>query len=555
MYPEVRLIKRREVAPKYLFNYLFNYLTIFYETLAREGNMTDFAKHYAYHTKTKEYFTETLANDCEIFISDGLSYTGTNRVPKSDITIDMNKFGGIRPVIDYSSIKEYVSGIVEYDNLKMRKYCFLVQFGMYPKSVVTSINEYNLEETSETYSFYDSEGRVFERRVLINRETQVKYIKHNNKYYMIEPLWWIVDKEKQLAITQDIIYCMPFSLKPIKSFKDSLTYAFLNKCFMPDIMREYVRPKVEIPVLPHQNDLEVDQLISRIKETCAYLPIKEQVIAKISNLIDDYNQKLEELKTKLTINYEIKLGEKEVNKDYYYDNLINSLHNILEKINKFKEMYKDAETVQKCLDIINGTEIENYEDDLFNDIKTIIKVILPYLPEAKRDLFITSLKDIFENQKQLMQKSFEAIFDDSIYLKLKNKPENIILLIRSELQELLANLNIEVSRNYIMESMTNIINQIYAETHNTFLALYLNVINTITNEVMLLLQQINSKDLNNQLQSILNFDLTNINDMHKIYKKLFDIIIELETFRLSLEEYQSKIQNIEDCKIILVREP
>lgn len=554
MYPEVRLLKRGEVSPKYFFSYTLNYLNIFCFSSAREGNMTDFSKHFAYHTRThqKEYFTETFANNIwEVFISDGKD---SHANPDYNLKKDTKAFCGIRPVIDYSNIKKYVSERKKLNTLN-KEYGFLAQFGMYPKSMVTSINEYNLEETSETYSFYDGEGNIFERRVLIDRETQVKYIKHNNKYYMIEPLWWIVDKEKQLAITQDIIYCMPFSLKPIKSFKDSLAYAFLNKCFMPDIMREYVRPKVEIPVLPHKNDLEVDQLINRIKETCTYLPIKEQVIAKISNLIDDYNQKLEELKTKLTINYEIKLGEKEFNKDYYYDNLINSLHNILEKINKFKEMYKDAETIQKCLDIINGTEIENYEDDLFNDIKTIIKVILPYLPEAKRDLFITSLKDIFENQKQLMQKSFEAIFGDSIYLELKNKSENIILLIRSELQELLANLNIEVSRNYIMESMANIVNQIYAETHNTFLALYLNVINTITNEVMLLLQQINSKDLNNQLQSILNFDLTNINDMHKIYKKLFDIIIELETFRLSLEEYQSKIQNIEARKIILVREP
>lgn len=552
MYPEVRLLKRGEVSPKYFFSYTLNYLNIFCFSSAREGNMTDFAKYYAYHSNKKEYFTETFANNIwEVFISDGKD---SHANPDYNLKKDIHAFCGIRPVIDYLIIKKYVSERKKLNTLN-KEYGFLAQFGMYPKSMVTNVNENNLEETSETYSFYDSEGRVFERRVLINRETQVKYIKHNNKYYMIEPLWWIIDRKKQIAITQDIIYCMPFSLKPIKSFKDSLAYAFLNKCFMPDIMREYVRPKVEIPVLPHQNDLEVDQLISRIKETCAYLPIKEQVIAKISNLIDDYNQKLEELKTKLTINYEIKLGEKEVNKDYYYDNLINSLHNILKKINKFKELNKDAETVQKCLDIINGTEIENYEDDLFNDIKTIIKVILPYLPEAKRDLFITSLKDIFENQKQLMQKSFEAIFGDSIYLELKNKSENIILLIRSELQKLLANLNIEISRNYIMESMANIVNQIYAETHNTFLALYLNVINTITNEVMLLLQQINSKDLNNQLQSILNFDLTNINNMHKIYKKLFDIIIELETFRLSLEEYQSKIQNIEDCKIILVREP
>lgn len=142
----------------------------------------------------------------------------------------INEHVGIRPVVSYDKIKGSCHGVEYLGDGITRE-----QYGEYPKSRVTEdelvhiyikANKGLFKPTGKVYTIHQRELRyspiiqptctypvhrpISDRKVIQLREfvdnTGKKFVKYNNSWYKVEPVSMLVDRDNNIAVTEDVIY-------------------------------------------------------------------------------------------------------------------------------------------------------------------------------------------------------------------------------------------------------------------------------------------------------------------------------------------------------------
>ena len=178
---------------------------------------------------------------------------------------------GVRPVINYSLIRPYCKSLMNTEKEK------IVICGEYPKSIVTGSLAYKLEkdynkgimipinqsfrtckefDNRKNYTFIRNKVYSYNSKKYIRYEADttfyekcfssgIEIIKGNPYWVLVEPLQWIVDVEKNIAITRDLIISgIPFDDIGLnhssREFPFSFLKMFLYLYFTDDIITKDV---------------------------------------------------------------------------------------------------------------------------------------------------------------------------------------------------------------------------------------------------------------------------------------------------------------------------
>ncbi len=228
-----------------------------------KSKFTDFAK------ALKGLYSWTLKPTCETTNIRGGAQLQFNGIGGNDFTSLLPDYVGVRPVIEYSKVKancydaenlgdgitrekygEYVQSRVTTDELI--HICTKVNQGLFkPTGKFYTIHKRNFgynpfyEITCRSLTFNPSaEREVIQLREFIDNEGN-KFAKFENGWYKVAPVSLLVDRENNIAMTEDAIYA-------------TLPYELYN-------IRETRRITIDKPEYPELEDLYGEEALERIK--------------------------------------------------------------------------------------------------------------------------------------------------------------------------------------------------------------------------------------------------------------------------------------------------
>lgn len=430
----------------------------------------------------------------------------------------------IRPVFRYSEIQEYSTIIKE-----IKPGYLIVTFGEYPTSIcfwnnrkpIPTGNKYTLVIFDEKTK--DKEIKEFPEVTF--EEIDGKYVIKDDKIYIVEPIYFLVDVKKDFAISRDIMFGLPTLVDPktARSYKETLPYEFLNTYFVPELMQSITKQN-EKEIKSEENPLfkeKIDIILSLIANTCIEDVIKEE----LQGFINEYNNDLENEKNKkedegltLTISKtpDVKLIEK--------------LQFLTSKIKNFP-YYNESKVIFSCLHLEKKLEIES---TLYKDIFTIFNYILPILPKNIRKEYQEQLRKILKCAQDLIIKLYDRPNIEKV---------NIELEVRKRLQPVLEELSKDVATNYIDINLKEIIKGIFKASSDKYQANLFELINSIVREIEILIESNKLEGYHNKLIELLN------NDNPKSFEYLTKLYIELIKLKKKIEEKLNTNESIERKKV------
>ncbi len=372
----------------------------------------------------------------------------------------------------------------------------------------------------------------------------------------VSPIHWLVDQKENLLISENILIGGMSLEKLNKSIKyKNESDMFLNKYFINEINANTIKEK---------DDLEEDELLSilnKIKKYQKYYTGSLDIESKINALIEDYNNKLEELTKEDSKNIELSIDQKRPRTpEGLHEELINNLNNILDEVKtysiKVKDYYKMIDILNDCksikLDIDEDENEKDFDkDEIFKEIKYIkVTIIKKFLTDARiKKALLKELNSIidrninriinyieeFKNQNDIETKSIEE-------LKLEFRKDFVPFLnkirVLVEKQDLV---------NEVKRSTKLMIDNLYVETKNERLKFMFNEINKLKDYInnlgtdeqkKRLIQLLDVKiDLNDDLKTILD-------NLENLYKTICNLSIEIENMlytRQKIDRFKVKV--------------
>ena len=475
---------------------------------------------------------------------------------------------GIRPTIPFSKIVNQVfnrhineDGILE------------VEYGYYPQNIINSdildkfpfanYDNGNLSENRYTVSwfedFYEHKNKNI-RYIIFRDSKEKKYheklsdgskVEPGKTYFIkIEPIKWLVDMKSGLAVSKYIlIYDKYFNFD-----EALLDFSYQIMQIKPKEYRIFSKEVETSPITNKKTD-EVSKIIAEINKYAKYYHGKIDIDVKVTKLITEYNNKVNNL---LSNNNNI-LTLDNNDKDSLYLKLLANLNEILDglKLNyeNNKVYHNILELLDNCLLIIENKDKEP-KTELEKDLKTITNIIIPYLND---NYSLSKLKEIFISEKINITMSLENMANLSS--KISGKYKSIIdfeLSIRIKLQVFLMDIykNIidrDIS-NEIIKNYKDIASNNYKESSYSIVKVYLNTLNELSEYI----KKNGNQDEINELNTILSHintenDLnTTINDLIKVLKSLYMIKFKIDE-RLNnaklIEEYTISIPKVKTRSI------
>lgn len=214
------------------------------------------------------YFTYDLDGLCEMIYI----VLGTEGVTLTNFSSD---YIGCRPAITYSLIKEYCKEEVLDDGR------VTIEFGEYPQMVVKNLeqnaldrklenNELNKTKQSYTlngkeYDVYECNGRKFIQYTSTNKVdgtlTNYEVAKPNKTYWIeVSPITWFVDKEKDVAVSNYVLFGgMEFTKEKkyfFDEFEDSIVGKYLNNEFLNEITKYANLLRIKCEKINYEKELQ-----------------------------------------------------------------------------------------------------------------------------------------------------------------------------------------------------------------------------------------------------------------------------------------------------------
>lgn len=280
----------------------------------------------------------------------------------------------------------------------------------------------------------------------------------------------------------------------------------------------------------NEKSKNVNEIVESIKQLLPYYFGSENIIEKVKNLVDEYNKKVIEIRTKES---KVELNFNQVSISDLYASLINDLNGILEMLNESKNRYQNSKIfldyIEKSLLLLNGNEV-NRSDDLLKDLFVIKEKVLPFL---ENDNYLEELKSIFMNEKDHIKEYLIGNIDELNYTSL----EIFKNYIRSKLLIFIIKLDNQAKEKY---DINKIKADIFSEIMNNFASAEDKHSMNLLKEINAIIESIelygNTED-KEKLKSILNnFEYVknyNIGDsLPDLFNELYKINIEIES-RLS----------------------
>ncbi len=365
---------------------------------------TDFVR--ALGLKEDKYYCKDCKLDCEqgLYVEHLMVDDKGDLVDRHD-----NDRVGLRLVTDYSTIKDQCSNIRKENKL------LRVTYGEYPKTIVTYGNkEYEEMEKSFLYdkensltgkeydlsyldySFFERHGNATEFVCNGKKYVHFKYYyidsykgsywdSERDLYFRVEPVEWLVDVDKNIAISEDIL---------IPSVRCNSHHYDLEKYVGQTLSREisYVHNTFDNTITQDESDSrteEVDSIVGEIEKELVNYYGKEDIMAKVDKLIEDYNCSILDSDSD-------KLTTKQKDKELLFASLINDLNSILSQLKQNSLMYqKYTDMLSLIKEWIEVLDSKDYQKRDINPISYMIleikKYIFPFLEDKEMEIKLREL--------------------------------------------------------------------------------------------------------------------------------------------------------------------
>lgn len=443
----------------------------------------------------------------------------------------------IRPVFKYSAIKEY-SEVVE----ELAPGYLLVTFGEYPNKMVYDSHMKDVYigscfwehpepiPTGNKYILIDyknKEKEIKEYSEVTYNGIEGKYVIKDDKIYKVEPIYFLVDVKKDFAISRDVLFTLPTlkDARKVASYKETFPYEFLNTYFVSELMQNIIRQK-EQDVIETNEIPEIKSLIDSIIKASENSVLEETIKKELQVLINEYNTCIDNEKE--TDDSDITLGLTELSSDELF---INKFKALLSKITDYP-YYSDSKIIYECLNL-NEKDNKEIASELYKDLTVIYKIILPSLPENICLLYKERIRKILEDAKNILIVSYKT--------QTKTKM-NIELIVREKLQPILEDLYNDVTKNYILINLEDIINGIFKSSNDQYLSYLFELINAEVKNIEILISLTKKEEYSQELNEILKIDNDNytFNYLIEIYLKILKLKEKLEKIDIKRTAFERK---------------
>ena len=537
-----------------------------FKKIGRECLVTDFAtqlclnnhKRWWLSTNAIHYGGVLFVNSSYFVDYDKLDYK------ESDRNIYSIK---IRPTMDYDDFQEFKT------NMLTNAYGVIeVEYGEYPQDEVSyelrmklenayNNNSQELKPTGKKYTItlgYTDDNKEKKPPVQLTEyeydgKKYVRYINGFGKTNWVEvsPIVWYVDEVRKILISKKILLGQ-INRKDIPKF--------LNTYFADEIL-PIKSEKKETKTTDNNDETANTEMINNelstieklINEIHKYLegnPNKDKIIAKLVEMMNEYNSKLDNIGV---------MAEKNLPSLDTYDSVTAAfelkLNMLLVEVKKhhaaFKEYFDMIVILDKYVSLMNGNKDEKYTDGFISDLDVINTMCLPFLKEENANSIRKQLINIFNNE----QKEIANYIDGKGEISYKTIDE-MILDLRKKIHPVLGDLSTSVNKRdvevEIRTSVSKIIDGLFDKPRNEALSFYLVEINNVYTNINALIDKLPSdmkKEYKKEILDIMNMEIDYSRDFNDIAGDLKTMWLSLNKVLYRMNGYLGRIEQIKSGHI------
>ncbi len=313
-----------------------------------------------------------------------------------------------------------------------------------------------LKSTGKKYRIpkYDSDSEVFVTKIEEGKEYDhfgakiaefhYKFAKFqkieagkDKEYYTIKDIKWRIDwDKKRLTAKKPLLVNVGYSKDGSEcAFKDSYLYKFLNEEFLQDAILQHLdTKKMELYKETENKNEEISSVINEIKHYSKIYRGPENIEDIVKNIINKYNSDINSLKESngLVLYTEDGLRTKLI---YDLNTILNRLKSHMEAN---KEYYEILKFIDNCISLVNDNKIIECNSELYKDLITLCKEILPKLSRNKNKIMEIQnrLISLLSNDKEEIIKYLQndRSLNDDINLKVEDTGLNYRNLEEYEIQ-------------------------------------------------------------------------------------------------------------------------
>jgi len=421
--------------------------------------------------------------------------------------------------------------------------------------------EYDKSFLQNTLTEYEYNGRKFVRVIANSYFDGYDFRLSNGESYKdgdavwveVTPITWLVDKEKDIAVSEKILVA-GIQFKKERNYKGDFDKTdmnnFMNTYFVKDITASKIKQSDTVNNKSKNSKVEeVHKIIVEIKRNLKYYNGTKDINLEVEKIVEEYNSKI-----KMYNQQNISLETP----DYLVIELINKLNTIngqLMQIRKYKKEFVEIlEYIKQMLKVLDGILDEELGNDLLEDLKLIKETIVPFLDEDNQNKIMNQIRQIILSNRELVEGYIQEI--DILNYKVdkpkyKNKKEFEISL-RKQLHPILEELNLKVRSKDIIETTKKYMNSIMTESYEThrngIIEIYFNTINEM---IRLIESKLNCLDIkereiyyNKIAKEAAKIDELNNVDLKQIIDILNNIIKNIYRIELDIDEKIELAQNL-----------
>lgn len=384
--------------------------------------------------------------------------------------------------------------------------------------------------------------KLISSSVKIKLSNGVEYKNGKNVWIRISSIPWIVDFKHKALISKNILLA-GLRDRDCKWYLDNyMKYEIL--CHEGKIL-DYKRHMPIKVNTPEETD-EITKILIKIKENMKYYFGDKEIKNIVDKLIENYNDKLDEIRSRSTNTLELTIGN-ENNPEELRKKLISDLQNLLFEVETNGEKVKNYHDMIDILNECKKDKINTSKDELCPIINTIKTVIIEFITDEKvKEKLKKELDQIITNNIN-RNKSYINEFKNNDNARTRTLDE-LKLEFRKDLHPFLENLSKLVEKQDLVNEIINDVNIMISNTFtvskNKIVKNYLNILNEIISKI----KDNGTSEDRIKLKSLVNIDFGIYEDTNIIIRKLESMIIDAFKLELTITERNKRNRRIDALK-------